>query len=374
MTNNAPMLSVLMPVFNGERYLRESIESILNQSRRDFEFIIIDDGSTDASAEIIASYNDPRIVNETFRDNRGLIAALNRGLQIARGLYVARHDADDVALPQRLQTQVQFLDTHSDLVLIGSAYTEIDEAGQPGKRVHLPEDFLSLCWHSVFQNPFVHSTVMFRRASVLEIGSYACGPEATHVEDYELWLRLIWARNGALNIKEPLVRWRLNSQSVSRTFASQQSENFQQIVRANLRKFVPALSDDNRLGDLIWRLQVSGGFDEPLERVELALKTLEDLTTNFCSHFQLNAKDQQRVRKLAQRRAAKTLIHNAQQCAYAGRDIEADELAGLALGLDQRLAFTAGFGKLRLKSLLGQQSTQRLRAAQKRLKSAIHPS
>jgi glycosyltransferase involved in cell wall biosynthesis len=369
----APIVSVVMPVFNGERYLRESVESILNQSWRDFEFIIVDDGSTDASAGIIDSYNDPRIVRERFRDNRGLIAALNQGLQIARGRYVARHDADDVALPQRLQTQVRFLDSQSDVVILGSAYIEIDEMGKPVKRVRMPEDSPSLRWHSIFQNPFAHSTIMFRRENVLEIGSYACGSDATHVEDYELWLRLIWARKSALNMKEPLVRWRLNSQSVSRTFASQQGENFREMVRANLRKFLPSGKDD-RLNDLIWRLQVCGGFDEPVERVEVALEILENLTTNFCTYFQLNSKEQRRVRKIAQGRAAKTLVHNAQQYAQAGRDVEADKLAGLALGLDRRLAFTAGFGKLRLRSFLGQETTQRLRVAQKRLKGSIHPS
>jgi glycosyltransferase involved in cell wall biosynthesis len=373
MTNKAPVVSVVMPVFNGERYLRESITSILSQSLRDFEFIIVDDGSTDASAAIIDSYNDPRIVRETFSENRGLITALNRGLQIARGRYVARHDGDDVALPQRLQRQVQLLDTNSDLVLLGSAYTEIDEAGQPGKQVRMPEDSLSLCWHSVFQNPFAHSTVMFRRANILEIGSYACGPEATHVEDYELWLRLIWARKGALNMKEPLVCWRSNSQSVSRTFASQQGENFRQIVQANLRKFLPSGKDD-RLNDLIWRLQVCGGFDEPVERVEVALEILEQLTTNFCRYFQLNPKEQRRVRQIAQRRAAQAVLHNAQQYSYSGRDKESDELGRLALRLDKRVVLSTGYRKLQMKSLLGQQPSRLLRDTRKRMKGASHSS
>jgi glycosyltransferase involved in cell wall biosynthesis len=370
----APIVSVVMPVFNGERYLRESIESILNQSWRDFEFIIIDDGSTDASAGIIDSYNEPRIVRETFQDNRGLITALNRGLEIARGRYVARHDADDVALPQRLQRQVQFLDTHSDVAIVGSAYIEIDETGRPGKQVRMPEDVFSLRWHSLFQNPFAHSTVMFRRANVLMMGSYACAADASHIEDYELWLRLIWARQRAVNMRELLVRWRLNSQGVSRTFASQQGENFRRIVRANLRKFVPALSGDDRSRDLIWRLQVCGGFDEPLERVEKALKTLEELVSNFSEYFQLDIREQRRARQMAQRRAAQALLHNARQYSDAGRDKEANELGKLALSLDKRVTLSSDYTKLRVKNLLGRQSTRRLRDAQKRIKSAFHPS
>src|SRR5262245_36364704 len=101
----APLVSVLMPVFNGERYLRESTQSVLNQDWRDFEFIIIDDGSKDQTAAIIDSFDDPRIVRVTFAENRGVIAALNHGLEVSRGKFIARHDADDIALPQRLKQQ-----------------------------------------------------------------------------------------------------------------------------------------------------------------------------------------------------------------------------------------------------------------------------
>jgi glycosyltransferase involved in cell wall biosynthesis len=363
-----------MPVFNGEHYLRETVESILNQSWRDFEFIVIDDGSTDESAKILDPYNDPRIVRETFKANRGLVAALNRGLEVARGRYIARHDADDVAIPQRLKRQVEFLDTHVDIAIAGSAYIEIDETGKQRKKIRMPEDVLALRWHSLFQNPFIHSTVMFRRATVMEMGGYAFTTAASHVEDYALWLRMMWSGQGMANMSEPLVQWRANSQGVSRTFASQQDENFRATVRANLWNCAPSLRNDDPLTDLVWRLQVCGGFDLPLEEVEKALNVLEELVKNFCDYFDLDDRQRRLVRQLALRRTAGSLLHNAQQYAYAGRSDDANELARLAIDRDKRLALTSDYRRFVVRNMLGQQSTQRLRDAQKRIKSAIHLS
>lgn len=369
-----PFVSVVMSVYNGERYLRESVNSVLNQTWRDFELIIINDGSTDETAELLATIDDPRVLVIENKSNQGLVRSLNLGLERARGEYVARHDADDVALPQRLERQAQFLNSHSDVSIVGSGYIEIDESGKRRKRVRMPEEVLMLRWHALFQNPFAHSTVMFRRASVMEMGGYAGQTEASHVEDYELWLRLMWSGQLMVNIAEPLVHWRSNPEGVSKTFASQQGENFRAIVRTNLRKLGRTLRDDESLSDLVWRLQVCGGFDEPLEQVEKALKALEELVKNFCEHFQLGARQQRRVRQIARRRTARSLLHNAQQYSYAGRVTEANEFARLALSLDKRLALSGGYRKLRVKSLLGQSSSERLQDAQKRIRRAIHLS
>jgi hypothetical protein len=279
-----------------------------------------------------------------------------------------------MALPQRLERQAQFLDAHSDVSVVGSGYIEIDEMGKRLKRVRMPEDVLTLRWHALFQNPFAHSTVMFRRASVMEMGGYAGGMEASHVEDYELWLRLMWSRQRMVNMAEPLVRWRSNPEGVSKTFATMQGENFRTIVRSNLRKFAAALGDEERLTDLVWRLQVCGGFDEPLEQVETASKALEELVKNFSEYFRLDARQGRRVCQIARRRTARSLLHNAQQYSYAGRVAEANEFARLALSLDKRLALSSGYRNLRLKGLLGHEPAQRLRDAQKRIIRAVHLS
>jgi len=115
-----PKISVIMSVYNGEKYLREAIESILNQTFRDFEFIIINDGSTDKTSEILSSYNDPRIVIINNKRNIGLTKSLNKGLKMVKGEYIARQDADDVSLPERLERMVNFLDMNRDVGLLGS--------------------------------------------------------------------------------------------------------------------------------------------------------------------------------------------------------------------------------------------------------------
>ena len=364
-------VSVLMGVYNGERYVRQAIESILNQSWRDFEFVIVNDGSTDATAAILASYDDPRLIIVDNETNQGLARSLNIGLKRARGDYIARQDADDMSLPQRLDAQVRFLDAHPQITVVGSSLVEVDLAGIPRGKVTMPKNGLVLRWHGIFQSPICHCAAMFRRATVLEQGAYLLLSEA---QDYDLWSRLLWSGHHMANLSEALVQWRSVPEGISVTFSKSQGRNFREIVRTNLRKFAPALGDDARLRDLVWRLQVGGGFDEPLEQVQKALTVLGELVKNFCEYFQLDKRQERRVRQIARRRAARSLLHNAQQYAYAERPTEANQFARLAITLNKRLAFSSGYQKLRVKSLLGQQSTHRLRQAQRRIKSVIHLS
>ncbi|HKQ33129.1 MAG TPA: glycosyltransferase family A protein, partial [Thermodesulfobacteriota bacterium] len=120
-----PKVTVLMTVYNGEKFLNEAIDGILNQTFRDFEFLIINDGSTDGSREIIKSYKDPRINLVDNESNIGLTASLNRGLSLAGGEYIARQDADDISLPERLEKQISILERNPDIALLGSWYLEI---------------------------------------------------------------------------------------------------------------------------------------------------------------------------------------------------------------------------------------------------------
>ena len=210
-----PSISVLMPVYNAERYLGEAIESVLGQGFGDFEFLIVDDGSTDGSLAAIRRYTagDPR-VRLTSRANTGHIVALNEMLAAARGEFVARMDADDVALPGRFEHQVAFLREHPDVVCVGGAFQMIDEAGRYLTTIYPPEgddriQELALQGHC----PINHPSAMFRREAAIAVGSYreemlACP------EDLDLWLRL--GEVGRLaNLSRPVLKYRQHNQSLS---------------------------------------------------------------------------------------------------------------------------------------------------------------
>lgn len=208
--DHGPVVSVIMSVYNGERYLREAIDSILAQKFTDFELLVIDDGSTDRTLEIVCSYPDPRI-RVLAEHHRGLVSALNRGLAEARGPYIARMDADDVSLPTRLMKQVTFLEDHQDVVMVGSWARLIDEYSLPtGVSRMTPAGDRQLHVALCATNQFVHGSVMMRREAVLALRGYRPAFETT--EDYDLWLRL--AAVGKLaNLAEPLYELRIHESS-----------------------------------------------------------------------------------------------------------------------------------------------------------------
>jgi glycosyltransferase involved in cell wall biosynthesis len=209
-----PRLSVLMPVYNGQRYLHEAVDSILNQTFRDFEFIAVDDGSTDQSRQILEQYakQDPR-VRVISRPNTGIVGALNDALRASQADLLARMDADDVALPNRFQVQLDYLDQHPEIVMLGSRVIMIDADGWPiGDMVsvghgdqNIEAALLGGGW------PIVHPTVILRRKPVEEVGGYHEGTFPN--EDHDLFLRL--GEIGKLeNLREPLLKYRRHFQSV----------------------------------------------------------------------------------------------------------------------------------------------------------------
>jgi len=181
-----PKVSVIMSVYNGEKYLKEAIESILNQTFRDFEFIIVDDGSTDKTPEILNEYakKDKRIKIITNPKNIGLTKSLNKALKIAKGEYIARMDADDISLPERLKKQVNFLTNYPNFGLVGCNVIVIDEKGNFVKNVTLPESLNSALRK---RNRLVHGSVMFRKSLVKKIGGY--NEKIFYAQDYEMFLR-----------------------------------------------------------------------------------------------------------------------------------------------------------------------------------------
>jgi len=202
-----------MPVHNGGEYLAPAIESILRQTRGDFEFVIVNDGSTDSTAATLQGYQsrDPRIrVHHEAR--AGLVASLNRGCRDARAGYIARMDADDVAFPDRLARQVEFLDQHPRVAVIGSAVVRIDGGGRELKRSLSPTSHADIVEALKTYTPFTHPSVMFRADAFAAVGGYrsAYGP----AEDYDLWVRLS-ERYELANLAEPLLYYRVYPGQVS---------------------------------------------------------------------------------------------------------------------------------------------------------------
>jgi glycosyltransferase involved in cell wall biosynthesis len=206
-------ISVLMPVYNCETYLRESIESILNQTFKDFEFLIIDDGSIDSSAEIIRSYSDPRIRLIQNEENIGITKSLNKGLNLAKGKYIARQDADDISMPERLEKQVNFLEAHSNIALISSSIQGIEESGKEVWIWKLPCDN-NIIKENLLKglNQFSHPSSMFKKECIQKVGGYRQIFDAA--EDYDLWLRIA-EEYEVSNIEQILCRYRVRKEAIS---------------------------------------------------------------------------------------------------------------------------------------------------------------
>jgi glycosyltransferase involved in cell wall biosynthesis len=209
-----PAISVLMPVYNAERYVAEAVESILKQTFTDFEFLIINDGSTDRSRQILQRYaeQDSRI-RLICRENRGLVATLNEMIDLARAPLLARMDADDVSYPERFAKQLEFIKKNQDVVCVGGMFELIDEKGRFLTRLHPPErdpeiQQLMLKGHTAI----CHPCAMMRTSIVRRVGGYDLTVPCA--EDLDLWLRL--GESGRLaNMPDYLLKYRLNSDSVS---------------------------------------------------------------------------------------------------------------------------------------------------------------
>ena len=215
-----PRVSVVMPVHNGGPYLQHAIDSILGQTFTDFEFLIIDDGSTDSTVEVLRPYQvaDNR-VRVHHQEKAGLVASLNRGCSHARAAYIARMDADDIAFPDRFARQVEFLDRHPEVALVGSAVVRIDATGQEIKRNVCPTSHAEIVQALREYTCFTHSTVMMRTEALAAIGGYR--PAYRHAEDYDLWLRLA-ERYQLANLPDPLLYYRVYPDQVSVRHLDQQ--------------------------------------------------------------------------------------------------------------------------------------------------------
>jgi hypothetical protein len=245
-----PRVTVLMTVFNGERHLGEAVDSVLGQSFDDFELLIVDDASTDGTSAILGALTDPRVRVVPNAQNLGLTRSLNRGLALARGDLIARHDADDVSEPERLARQVAFLDAHPDAALVGSCYRKIDDSGAPLGDRALPLDHDRIRWALHFYCPFIHSAVVFRADVIQALGGY--DETFVYAQDYDLWSRVAAAHRVA-NLAEMLVRYRIGAATLTATIGEQSGE-VPRVAARNIEALgvaAPSVSEHLAMGALL---------------------------------------------------------------------------------------------------------------------------
>lgn len=224
-------ISVLLPVYNAEKFLAETLDSLLRQTNEKFEIIAVNDGSTDSSLAILEEYaaRDQRIVIVS-RENRGLVKTLNEAAQVASGEFLARIDADDIALPRRFELQLAAINDDPGRVLIGGSFDVINENGEILYHDAVPTDFRDILNAFRVRNPIAHGSVLFRKDAFEKAGGYSedCGP----TEDYDLWIRL--AKIGEIiAIKDTIFRWRVNTTGITST----QSKKMEKYMKQNLVGF-----------------------------------------------------------------------------------------------------------------------------------------
>lgn len=264
-----PLLSVLLPVHNSSAYLRQSIYSILNQTYQNFELIVVDDGSTDGSKIVLDDIVDSRIIRVTLEKRLGIVAALNAALMKAQGVYIARMDADDIALSERLSRQVDFLNQHLDVAIVGTWIKGFGELKR--SYVHrYPASHPEIKATLLFENPIAHQSVMIRR-SAMDLLTYKYSSDFPFVEDWELWARVVSVGKAA-NISEVLIQYRIHSTSSSHLHASIQKDSKYRLLERMFLEiglpFRPEFILERPKADPQWLLACYNYFREIVHAVE----------------------------------------------------------------------------------------------------------
>jgi GT2 family glycosyltransferase len=296
-----------MAVLNGERHLREAIDSILRQTFTSFELIVVDDGSTDGTAAILQSYVDPRLRVLTNTVNQGLSRSLNAGIALARGRYIARLDADDVAHPERLAKQVDFIERYPDVSLLGAWCTLVDDDGRRIGERRGPCTDAEIRWTLQFCTPFAHSSVMFRRPSGSAGGPY--DESLVYAMDYDLWSRLAAAGRAAC-LDELLVCWRASNGSMTSRLGDR-TERFERVVAALTAQlgWSPAdRADNERRTDILCGIVAGTPPDITLDEAAWATRTLSVLLEDLCRRERFGAAAEQWLRTAVRRDTARALL------------------------------------------------------------------
>lgn len=300
-----PLVSVVLPVYNGEKYLSEAIASILSQTFSDFEFIIIDDGSTDGSSEIVDRWAKlDRRIRVISRENRGLVYSLNEGINAATGKYIARMDADDVSDPRRFQSQVDYLECNSDVVLLGvrvypSRFMNWRFLGLSGK--------LNTTWGLVFRNNVGHPGVMLR-TDILKKHSLNYRTDYLYAEDFKLWSEMV--RYGLADIlPQSLLYYRPHDKSLSIQHRNEQATVDRKIVVENLlEKLGIDMRSHFSLGILSWIEQLTNSLLHCNHLSSLSASDVEAIHStyqDYCASFGIGA-----FSHYARMAGARSLLHS----------------------------------------------------------------
>ncbi len=272
-----PLVSVIFPCYNASEYLVQSLESILNQTYRNLEILTIDDGSTDETVAILERYaaTDPRIRLIRNPENRKLIYTLNRGIELARGRYIARMDADDISFPERIEKLVAELESHPGVDFVSSGFYIIDTSGRiiytsiPKALTGKPLKFVSF-----FSTPMLHPGLLIK-SEVLKKAGFS--GEFIHCEDYELFSRLVMNGYVARNLSEPLIYYRANPESVSNQFEQIQISSHTRISQRNIENYFNFTPEYFTHKIMIFRT----GFTVRLNALREAMALLNDLRHRF---------------------------------------------------------------------------------------------
>jgi glycosyltransferase involved in cell wall biosynthesis len=241
-----PKLSVITAIYNAEKYIKDSLDSVFNQPYDDFELILIDDGSTDNTLKLIEPYIEKS--NVTLLQNKyneGYGFSRNRGFLSAQGEYIAIHDADDVTLNHRFQKEVDLLDEKPKITVVGGHAIRISDTGQPIGSMVYPPEFTEGAFRVITQfklNPVIDPSSMFRKQSILDIGAYRMEPKLKTVCDFDLWCRLLLEGHHFYNFQEPLIKYRINPNGVTRIKKQEQVEATDLVWAAFRRKSFPKVT------------------------------------------------------------------------------------------------------------------------------------
>jgi glycosyltransferase involved in cell wall biosynthesis len=269
------LVSVLLAAHDAERFLTAAVASVLRQTVRDLELVVVDDGSSDRTAELLEEITDPRVVVVRNDERAGLAASLNRALDLASGRYVARLDADDVALPRRLERQLAVLRGHPRLAVAGSAVLELDEHGRLGRLLEMPSGSVAVRWHAHFGAPFLHPTVIVDR-EVLERDRLRYETRFAESEDFDLWSRLLEVADGD-NLADPLILYRVHAGQATQRRHDLQQAFQREVALRRIRATAPGLDETD--AQLAWL--VGAGGEVPAGRAEQAVEAFLELLARF---------------------------------------------------------------------------------------------
>lgn len=301
--NLNPTVSVVMPAYNAEKYLTEAIDSILAQTYTDFELIIVNDGSTDSTKQIILSYSDPRIVYLENEKNSGICVTLNNGLRKARGKYIARMDSDDISLRDRLAVQVKYMDENPG---IGASGTDIEIFGEGitsgvFTQLHTPEEcFAGL----MFNSCFAHPTVIMRK-SILDKYNLEYKDEYRGLEDYALWWE-IGKHSQLNNIPQPLLRYRQHKDQETKNVTKRVEEAFLKFTKCRFQDLEIKLSEEEIH---LWNSYATGDFKKFDKQT---IKQFIELSSKVIKHYPGKSSATNQALKLTLSKAITYILHNTE--------------------------------------------------------------